>query len=482
MLKRVLIRVDSTEGAKMSNLLTKPCARFAPAIVLFSLMAIRSSAQVTLPSPGPTPASGATINGLTVNGTVDLGTRKLTVNVPGGANGVTVTSAGNLTASSLSVVGNGGGGGTEVQVMGTATLTDTVVTLNAGGGSTGIAVSGSGANVTLTGAGSLISQANTSGGNVGALVVNGAMISLEGGASVALHSGGSSTALQASAGTFDMTGGSLTITGPPSGSGSNYGVKATGGSSGILTDASVSVLNSGGSSFGVSASGSKVTLDDTSIILTGTGGGNIGVQAASGAGIPMTGGSVSVTAPSSVGLQANGTSSTLSTDGTTIAVTGTNGIGAQAQNGGFISLTNGTTVTVGGTNFTNPIGVQLNNAGTISMIGGSVETTGTGGEAILVSGFGPNMGTFDGTSVTSDSGTGILAQGIANSTLNFWNGASLTGGDGVLLQDQASGIVNLNGLNDVLFVGSIDASGASGTANVTLQFNSSLTGAITRTN
>src|SRR5271166_512273 len=407
----------------MSNLLTKPCARFAAAIVLFSLIAIRSGAQVTLPSPGPTPASGATINGLTVNGTVDLGTRKLTVNVPGGANGVTVTSAGNLTASSLSVVGNGGGDGTQVQVMGTATLTDTVVTLNAGGSSTGIAVSGSGANVTLTGAGSLISQANSSGSNVGALVVNGAMISLEGGASVDLHSGGSSTALQASAGTFDMTGGSLTITGAPSGS-------------------------------------------------------NIGVQAASGADVPMTGGSVSVTAPSSVGLQANGPSSTLSTDNATIAVTGINGIGVQAQNGGFISLTNGTTVTVGGTNFTNPIGVQLNNIGTISMIGGSVETTGTGGEAILVSGFGPNMGTFDGTSVTSDSGTGILAQGIANSTLNFLNGASLTGGDGVLLQDQASGTLNLNGINDVLFVGSIDASGASGTANVTLQFNSSLTGAI----
>jgi hypothetical protein len=69
---------------------------------------------------------------------------------------------------------------------------------------------------------------------------------------------------------------------------------------------------------------------------------------------------------------------------------------------------------------------------------GSVETQGPDGQAIFVTGSGQNQGTFDGTTVKSDNGTGILAQGSANSTLDFWNGASLTAGDGMLLLDQYS--------------------------------------------
>jgi hypothetical protein len=82
-----------------------------------------------------------------------------------------------------------------------------------------------------------------------------------------------------------------------------------------------------------------------------------------------------------------------------------------------------TSVTVNGSNGT---GVQLTNSGTTMMVGGSVETTGTGGQAIFVSGAGVNHGAFIGTSVQSDSGTGIFAQGNAESTIDFWDSASLT--------------------------------------------------------
>jgi len=53
----------------------------------------------------------------------------------------------------------------------------------------------------------------------------------------------------------------------------------------------------------------------------------------------------------------------------------------------------------------------------VTVSGGSVEIAGAGGQAILVSGTGENHGTFIGTSVKSDQGTGIFAAESANSRL-----------------------------------------------------------------
>jgi outer membrane autotransporter protein len=305
------------------------------------------------------------------------------------------------------------------------------------------------------------------------------------------------------AGAFDMTGGFLQVSGG-GGNGIRAGDDRTPGTVNLNSTA-VTVLGSGGNSSGVWAniSGSSATLVDTSVTVSGPGGGNFGVKATAGAGVNLMAGSVLVNATgdnnigvlagtsgstailndtsvriagsnSSIGIQADGANSVLTGVASTIVSTGFNNIGARAQNGASMQLTD-TSVTVNGTNGT---GVQLTNSGTTIMVDGSVATTGTGGQAIFVSGVGANHGTFTGTSVQSDNGTGILAQGNAESTLDFWDSASLRAGNGLLLLDQASGVVNLNGTNQVKFVGDVDATGASGTANVTLRQNSSLTGAI----
>ena len=450
-------------------------------ITLMVLIAARSGAQLfTAP---PAPPQGSTGNSLVVNGDVDVNGATLNVNFfPGNGTGVTVNS-------------------------GTATLTNTTVNLGTSGGVKGIVANGASATLIL-GAGSSVIAQPGGGGNIGALVMNGGTITLTDDAFVNMPGGGGSSQVQASSGgIFDMTGGSLTVSGG-GGNGIRAGDDSTAGTVN-LNGTMVMVLGSGGNSSGVWAniSGSHATLNDTSVTVSGPGGGNFGVKATSGAGVELTGGSVLVSATggnnigvlagvsgspgstailndtsvtvtgsnSSIGVQADGSNSMLSATDSTIVLTGSNDIGVRAQNSASVTLTNDTSVTVNGANGT---GVQLNNSGTISMTGGSVETTGPSGQAIFLSGSGQNQGTFDGTTVTSDSGTGILAQGSATSTVDFLNGASLTGGNGILLQDQASGRVNLNGINGVNFLGDIDAAGASGTVNVTLQSSSTLTGAI----
>ena len=419
-------------------------------MTLVALFAKQASAQSFTAPPAPSP--GSTGNSLVINGNVTVDRLTLNVNFfPGNGVGVTVNS-------------------------GTASLTNTTVNLGTSGGVKGLVANGPAATLTM-GAGSSVNASGGGGGNFGVLV-NGGKIFLTGGAFVNMPGGGGSSQVQVSSGgTFDMTNGSLTVSGG-GGNAIRAGDNNTAGTI-SLNGTAVMVLGSGGDSSGVWAniSGSNAKLVDTSVTVSGPGGGNFGVKATSGAGANLTGGSVLVVATGggNIGLLADGSNSMLSAAGTTVVVTGNNNFGARSQNNASMMLTAGASVTVNGDNGT---GVHLNNSGTISMTGGSVETTGSGGQAIFVSGSGQNQGTFDGTSVSSDSGTGILAQGSANSTLDFLNGASLTPGNGLLLLDQASGIVNLNGTTDVQFVGSIDATGASGTAKVTLQSNSSLTGAI----
>jgi outer membrane autotransporter protein len=162
----------------------------------------------------------------------------------------------------------------------------------------------------------------------------------------------------------------------------------------------------------------------------------------------------------------------------TVNVTGNSGVGVLAENG-EAGLTDTNILTTGN----HGTGVKLDTNGNIWMQGGSVETQGGDGQAIHVfpSTSGQVQGTFVGTTVRSDHGPGIFAQGNVNATLDFWDGASLTGGNGVDLDDRANGgFVNLNGTNDVRFVGDIDATRAPPTThdvNVTLRQNSSLTGA-----
>ena len=434
----------------MSGMTFKSSAGLALQMILVALIAKQAGAQTFTAPPAPSP--GSTGNSLVINGNVTIDRLTLNVNFfPGNGVGVTINS-------------------------GTASLTNTTVNLGTSGGVKGLVANGPGATLTL-GAGSSVNASGGGGGNIGVLV-NGGKTFLTDGAFVNMPGGGGSSQVQVSSGgTFDMTSGSLTVSGG-GGNAIRAGDDNTAGTI-RLNGTAVTVLGSGGNSSGVWAniSGSNATLVDTSVTVSGPGGGNFGVKATSGAGANLTGGSVLVdaTGGGNIGLLADGSNSMLSAAGTTVVVTGNNNFGARSQNNASIMLTAGASVTVNGNNGT---GVHLNNSGTISMTGGSVETTGSGGQAIFVSGNGQNQGTFIGTSVMSENGTGILAQGSANSMLNFLNGASLTPGNGLLLLDQASGNVNLNGITDVQFVGSIDATGASGIAIVALEENSSLTGAI----
>jgi outer membrane autotransporter protein len=180
----------------------------------------------------------------------------------------------------------------------------------------------------------------------------------------------------------------------------------------------------------------------------------------------------------------NGTGITVNSGGDllaemlTVNVTGSSGVGVLVQNG-EAGLTDTNILTTG----TNGTGVKLGTNGNIWMQGGSVETQGTDGQAIHVfpSTSGQVQGTFVGATVKSDHGRGIFAQGNVNATVDFWDRASLTGGNGVLLDDRANGgFINLDGTNDVRFVGDIDATRAPADVhdvNVTLRQNSKLTGA-----
>ena len=474
-LKPVLIRGDYKE-VKMSRMKLKSSACLALQMTLMVLTAVRSDAQLLTAPPAPPP--GSTGNSLVIAGNVDIDRLTLNVNFfPGNGIGVTANS-------------------------GTARLTNTTINLGSSGGVKGIVANGPGATLTL-GAGSSVNASGGGGGNFG-VQVNGGKIILTDGAFVNMPGGGGSSQVQVDGGgAFDMTGGSLQVSGG-GGNGIRAGDDRTAGTVN-LNGTGVKVLGSGGNSSGVWAniSGSNATLVDTFVTVSGPGGGNFGVKATAGAGVSLAAGSVLVDATgdnnigvlagasgstamlngtsvmvsgsnSSIGVQADGASSVLTGIASTIVLTGFNDVGARAQNGASMMLTD-TSVTVNGTNGT---GVQLTNSGTTTMTGGTVETTGTGGQAILVSGTGENHGTFIGTSVKSDNGAGILAQGSAESTLDFWNSASLTAGNGLLLLDQASGTVSLNGTNQVKLVGDVDATGASGIANVTLRQNSGLTGAV----
>jgi hypothetical protein len=228
----------------------------------------------------------------------------LALNPGGGQTGLNVNSSiqgfaatADLTKTTVTV----GGGGTGVNVIATAsgvataTLTDTVIDLTSAGGGSGLIANGLGAMLTLQGGGTNI--LSTGGGGIAAVTATnlGKVIVADDASANLTSAAGNVTALKASGGTVEMTGGSLTITGPVSGSGTNFGVQATGSSMVSLTGGTaVSVLNSGGRSSGVSASGSIVTLEDTSVNLTTPSFGsseNSAVMATSGAGVTMTVGS-----------------------------------------------------------------------------------------------------------------------------------------------------------------------------------------------
>ena len=233
------------------------------------------------------------------------------------------------------------------------------------------------------------------------------------------------------------------------GGGGTVGLQATGGSTATVSNSSI--IGSGGGNIGlqVTGAGSAATMINASVEGSGLGSGDTGISVSSGGTVTGAGGSILASgAGGDTGLSVTGASATLTNTALTTTGPGDTGVSMQGGNA------------------------------TVSMTGGSVETKGSSGQAIFVTGTNTNLGTFNGTSVKSDTGNGILAQGTAFSTLNFTNGATLIGGNGTLLLDQAGGTVNLNGTIDVNFTGNINATGASGTANVTLTDNSTLTGAI----
>ena len=448
-----------------------------------------------------------------------------------------VTAGGNLTGNNLMV--NPGGGQTGVKATATtpatalATLTNTTINLSNTGGVIGLDANGTGATITL-GTGSNIPQIN-GGGDTAASAENGGTINLSAMTMTIAGGGGNFPVRATNGGIVTLNGSSIAVSG-----GAGNGLEASGASQITATNSQISVQGFGGN-YGVQATnaGTKVSLDNTTVAVDqSTGGGGWGVQLLNGAhldatngtsissvdggggtiGLQATGGSTATISNSSIkgsgpgtgggtgsgniGLQVLGSGSAVTLSNTSVegsgpgsgniavnvtgsgSVTGTGGsilasgvagdTGIFAQNSGTATFT-GTTVTTTGFGDN---GIRLDSTGTLSMTGGSVETKGPSGQAIFVSGSGTNTGAFDGTSVKSDNGNGILAQGSATSTLSFLNGASLTGGNGTLLLDQASGTVNLNGTTNVQFTGDINATGAGGTANVTLNDSSTLTGAI----
>jgi outer membrane autotransporter protein len=446
---------------------------------------------------------------------------------------VVITATGNLTGDGLKV--NPVGGQTAAKATATlpstatGVLTNTQVNMGGNGGVTGLDANGTGATITL-GTGSTISETN-GGGDTGAVAENGGTVNLTSTSIQMVGGGGNSPAIARTGGIVTIDGSVVSVSG-----GGGNGLQASGASQITATNSQIKVTGFGGN-FGVQAtnSGTKVTLNNTSVTVDqSTGGGGWGVQLQNGAnlqangasitslaggggtvGLQATGGSTATLSNSSIkgsgpgtgggdiGLQVTGSGSAVTLLNTSVEGSGSGGgntavsvssSGSVIGTGGSIlaSGTGGDTglsVTSANATFikttlttTGPgdTGVLMQGNATVSMTGGSVETQGSAGQAIFVTGNDTNTGTFDGTSVKSDNGNGILAQGGAFSTLNFLNGATLVGGNGTLLLDQAGGTVNLNGTTNIKFIGDINATGAGGVANVTLKDNSTLTGAINR--
>ena len=263
-------------------------------------------------------------------------------------------------------------------------FSDTLVNTGGSGGVTGAQADGAGAVLSFDD-NSLLTQSNGGGNTVlkaingGTVNLNQSVISIEGG-------GGNQSVLALSGGTVNLTNSSVEVFG---GGGNGMRADTEGGPIGghiNLIDTTVDVTGFGGN-FGLQVNGASSTasLIGSSITVGGGGGGNIGIQA-------MQGGTATLT-------------------DTMIDAGGTGGDTGLLADGALSSITATDSQIIV---HDNDSGAKIQNGGEITMTGGSIETQGTGGQAIFLAGSGTNLGAFIGTAITSDNGTGILAQGSMN--------------------------------------------------------------------
>jgi outer membrane autotransporter protein len=474
---------------------------------------------------GVTATGGAQVNVL--DGSV------LTLGFSGNNNiGIHVDGAGTtLTVTNASISLPGTGTDIVVDVTGAASATITGSTLNESqqNGNTNIVLNAAGQGTTLSVTDTMITMSGTN-HDTGVAVTGGAVANINGGF-ITLTTGNNNNIILKTDGTDSM----LTVTGTTlsmtNGNNTEAGVMATGGADVQLNSAPVNMTVTGPNNVGLVSNASTIAATGTDISLTSSSGPNNNVGVAAGAltslglsgttgTVTLNGGSVTLNTiggSNDVGVLASGSGATATLNGTSVTV----GVGSASSDAGILVTNSGTVDTTDADVVVNSAGnnsgVQFGGSsqfgqtgGTVSMTSGTVNQTSSSGQAILVAGSGSNLGTFDGTKLTSSgigaflngtalstlnfennasltsTSTGIFAEGSGTTTVNFENGSSLNPGNALLLQVTQNAFVNLNAINGVNLIGNIDATTATGTvsgagqfpapANVTLQFGSSLTG------
>ena len=158
-------------------------------------------------------------------------------------------------------------------------------------------------------------------------------------------------------GTVKLTNSSITVIG-------DYGVGVHNANAGSMTVGGGSIATSGLDAQAVlTETAAATTL--TNVAISTSAAGAVGVQSASGGQTTINGGTIQTTGSGSLGLQATGTGSSITTalnDGVGLAITttGADAHGAQADTGGTITLVGGTVTTSGSARsvFTRPARVR----------------------------------------------------------------------------------------------------------------------------
>ncbi len=425
--------------------------------------------------------SNVTRNGAGAQGAVSVSNSAsyvgtgVTLTAPSGVTTVTVNNSASLLLTDSAITANGIGiGATGLrQVNGTGELRGTVITSTATGAATGVDVRsgtmtiGSSANgatqitATSTGTGSGAGSALRAAGS-GAVINATDVILQASGQSTNTNSGA-----YASAGTINLTGGSVTV----SGSGSNglwalsgatinaNGVDIQAGLYGAVTSGSISlgldtrdpstpvhtVINAG--SVGIYAIGGSVTGTDAEVIST-----NWGVIVNQTGSVNLTGGTITAAvgvnnADLALGGSFIGSGTAISTTGTGVETRGANSISTLQDNGNTH-----TTITTsnGGT------GILVRSGGQVTGSGVVVDASGIGVDASGANSWVTLQdGSSGGSAAVTAGGTALRATAGA-STIGTNVALTTTGAAGVAYGAYAQGAtVDLTG-------GSVTAQGANG--------------------
>ncbi|AKA25469.1 autotransporter outer membrane beta-barrel domain-containing protein [Pseudomonas chlororaphis] len=231
------------------------------------------------------------------------------------------------------------------------------------------------------------------------------------------------------------------------------GAWATTGST--VTLQNTPVTTSGSNSIGLLAEDAGTTIQNTGGSITTTGASSHGAQALSGGAIVLTGTPVQTSGNGALGLQAQGSGSTVSSSGNIITTTGVQSHGAQALNGGTVTLTDATVQTSGlaalgisseGTNSTvtvtnstlstaNASVVEARNAGSVVLTNSQLSASGATGNGLIAVEAGSNI-TVNGGGITTTGEQGAGAYAIRGGSISLTDTQILTQGD-----NNATGLV-----------------------------------------